>query len=848
METSVDILNSLDRSFEKQFRIKAKLLTYIVLIPLTTLTFIFILNLSSIQKKWFVPIVIIVVLIALASSKLMTHLIMKRFKNFIRRASAGEQFAEEEMALIRRNYFKIPLYLAIDSGARWAIGLGLVALGLRIVAPLTITSLIIFFTVGFSNAFLSFIVYYIVSINLIKNMAPQTVYRGVTTHSFQLLNKLSVVITIIIVTIILFIASILTTVVYNLTNSAIQDSYFNQMTNINTILNQNMDRSLDDFAAKTFELAHSDAAIRAIEKGDSADIDRYLSGQMTQIGTVSAIHIASAEAGGIIRASTSPEMTGKRLSDNPAFAAGAADAINGKTSYSSTSKSADGRNETILLAEPVFKGGTVIGIIGVEILPVRLFSPMVKGITIGKRGYPFILDSEYRVIGHPNDALLGTDIQQYDWGKKMKETKDWSILKYEWQGEFKALTFTHNEKYGIIVASSAYYDDMERAALGTTRMLIIILLTGCTFIGFFIYFIIGRNLSYIHTIQKTIYSMAKGEITAKLEVSTADEVGAISADLNTFIEKLRDVVSSIKEMSAEFASSSDEMSATTLSFSDNAQSQAASAEEITATVEELSAGMDSISVSANEQNTRMASLIGEMSSLSKIIADMGETIHRALRAADTVSKNARAGEESLKNMNTIMEKITESSRNVTGIVKIINDISTQINLLSLNAAIEAARAGESGRGFAVVADEISKLADQTASSIKEIEVLITGNNSMIGQGRVSVTTSIETISIIIESVTSITTMMQEIGDFMQNQSLLNSRVNTEADKVKGNAEQIKNSTEEHKIAIVDIVRSIGNINELTQSNAGGAEEMASNAKDLSTRAETLKSEIDFFKL
>ena len=87
-----------------------------------------------------------------------------------------------------------------------------------------------------------------------------------------------------------------------------------------------------------------------------------------------------------------------------------------------------------------------------------------------------------------------------------------------------------------------------------------------------------------------------------------------------------------------------------------------------------------------------------------------------------------------------------SSREMMGIVDIINDISEKINLLSLNAAIEAARAGDAGRGFAVVADEISKLADQTAISIKEIDRLIKVNNDEITAGGDNIDSAIDTIS------------------------------------------------------------------------------------------------------
>jgi methyl-accepting chemotaxis protein len=102
-----------------------------------------------------------------------------------------------------------------------------------------------------------------------------------------------------------------------------------------------------------------------------------------------------------------------------------------------------------------------------------------------------------------------------------------------------------------------------------------------------------------------------------------------------------------------------------------------------------------------------------------------------------------------------MKKIGASSGEMTGIVEIINSISDQINLLSLNAAIEAARAGDAGRGFAVVADAISKLADQTATSIKDIDGLIRANTEEIERGISNARTTIETISGIIEGVESI---------------------------------------------------------------------------------------------
>jgi methyl-accepting chemotaxis protein len=211
-------------------------------------------------------------------------------------------------------------------------------------------------------------------------------------------------------------------------------------------------------------------------------------------------------------------------------------------------------------------------------------------------------------------------------------------------------------------------------------------------------------------------------------------------------------------------------------------------------------------------------------------------------------RQAKSGEESLGSMKENMGKIGERSRQMTSIIGIINDISDQINLLSLNAAIEAARAGDSGRGFAVVADEISKLADTTASSVKEIGGLIKSSESEIGNGISIVGDVVSRISAIIKGVETINEMVESISQFMNRQIDTNEGINVDMAGVRVQSEEIEHSIGEHKSAMADIVQSVNGINELTQKISGGSEEIDAHTKKNHEMANVLRKKVDLFTI
>ncbi len=333
----------------------------------------------------------------------------------------------------------------------------------------------------------------------------------------------------------------------------------------------------------------------------------------------------------------------------------------------------------------------------------------------------------------------------------------------------------------------------------------------------------GISIVFVGLISHQIFKINKTALDRSAEEARKNE------DQYRVIKGLYD---SIKGVSEKLSDNSSGLLKESDSFSLQSQGQASAIEQITATSEEVSSGVDMVSDSVMHQYTSMVSLTGNIETLSGTIREIAGRIQKAFTLADEVSGVANRGGDVLSAMSRSFTKVNESSGQMTGIVGMIGDISDKTNLLSLNAAIEAARAGEAGRGFAVVADEISKLADQTAASIKEIEGLIKASVEEIGRGMANVEATVATIMKIINGVGAISAEIGEISQQMDNQKEINRRVIDEAGSVMTMSDEIKRSMDDQKTSMGEIVKSITSLNEITQVYSEGARKLSDHSRDL----------------
>ncbi len=327
----------------------------------------------------------------------------------------------------------------------------------------------------------------------------------------------------------------------------------------------------------------------------------------------------------------------------------------------------------------------------------------------------------------------------------------------------------------------------------------------------------------------------------------SNEMNALGAWYNMFMERVQKVIVDAIHMISILTHASVELSKATQDSSVHATSQASTAEELAGTIKELSAGFDTVWNGTSDQYQSLKVMIMRVKEFSDLVKEMEEEVKRIQGNAVDYTDKAQEGESNLNQMKESMTMISKSSGEMIKIIQIIDGISEQINLLSLNASIEAARAGNAGRGFAVVASEISKLADQTAASVKEIDSLIRVTDNEIKKGDTIATNTVSTLSAIIDGFAVINEMMGNIYKVMEKNVVTILAVNDEMDAVRVKSEEIKFASEEQKMAAEEIVRAISMINQLTQESAATAEEIAANAEQVSEQTTNLRKNIQFFK-
>jgi methyl-accepting chemotaxis protein len=233
--------------------------------------------------------------------------------------------------------------------------------------------------------------------------------------------------------------------------------------------------------------------------------------------------------------------------------------------------------------------------------------------------------------------------------------------------------------------------------------------------------VLARLLSGLRRIRHALAEIAQGEgdLTARLEIDSEDEIGKVARAFNTFLGRLHQMFRSLNDEAARLTGGVRSLEATMGTIAAESSQLADISSSNAATIEQITVAVSHIADNAGDAD-RLMHETGELS--AKGVQQVREAASNAARTMDEVNA-----------LSSVLEQLETSSEQISSIVEVIREIADQTNLLALNAAIEAARAGEQGRGFAVVADEVRKLAERTAGATLEIGKMIERVRTETGQ-------------------------------------------------------------------------------------------------------------------
>ncbi|HNW28301.1 MAG TPA: methyl-accepting chemotaxis protein [Spirochaetota bacterium] len=826
----------------KQLFFRTEIISNVILVPVTTAILLYQLGMGLMNNLIFLATLVV----ASSGNLVVSYYLFKRDTSSITTAFAkwarGTELPDDEYLVIRNTLFGYPLKQSLKVIVRWVLIMPAFIIFVHILSEITFLQEFNMWTLLLLNIVLSSIIYFRMSERAVEAIARLGAINRDVESTGGRKRHLSFSLTYTVLSYIVLTLIFITGAVVNLNYNLIESMFLDDLKTGSALIDQNVEKLLDDKASEIKLIAADEGIARARGIGAHNNLMRKLANETEYYE-----YAFVAGAAPVMVSSSAPALTGAPVKQ-PDIADAIARARKGEPTLSGVHVSPLNGRPAVVFCVPIREGNAVAAVIGLSFNLEAATRRLIGNEKIGETGFTYLVDRDLMGMAHPNPKNLTTDMKKSEWGQKLMKLADGSALPYFEDGEFKILYNRINKRYGFRTISSINLSDIDGKLIGSGILMIVVSLLGLLIVAVSMFILINRKIEPIEESARVIEKIAQGDLNQRLTVYSDDEVGRMSIKLISFMRRLRHAIRNIKNISDEMASSSTEMSATVTSFSDNAQNQASSAEEVTATVEEMAAGMDSVVNGALIQFESMDSLRTQLADLSGKIEEMSVQIQNAFTIADRVAGKARDGEQLLKDMSGSMSKIISSSNEMTNILSIITGISEQINLLSLNASIEAARAGDAGRGFAVVADEVSKLADQTASSIKDIDRHIKNNAEETSRGIENSQKTVETISMIIEGVTTMRTMMNTIMEFMQSQTEINKNVNKKAEYSGSLSNDIRVATEEQKNAVNEIVRSVSNINELTQANASGSEQLSGTSENLAAMAESLKQAVDYFKI
>jgi methyl-accepting chemotaxis protein len=405
-----------------------------------------------------------------------------------------------------------------------------------------------------------------------------------------------------------------------------------------------------------------------------------------------------------------------------------------------------------------------------------------------------------------------------------------------------------NAKTGLTVLSSVPSADVFSDITDMTRFTIIIAIVMVVVSAVIIWFVSGNIAHRIVVVGLSMKDIAQGEgdLTSRITIHANDEIGEMGGYFNQTMEKIQNLVKSIKNQTVtlsdignELASNMTETAAAVNEITSNIQSikgqvvnQAASVTETNATMEQITLNLDKLNNLVEKQTANVSQSSSAVEEMLANIQSVAQTLVKNGVNVKELADASEVGRNGLQDVAADIQQIARESEGLLEINAVMENIASQTNLLSMNAAIEAAHAGEAGKGFAVVADEIRKLAESSGEQSKTISSVLKKIKDSIDKITRSTDAVLNKFEAIDNGVRTVSDQEENIRNAMEEQSAGSQQILEAISQLNEVTQMVKSSSKEMLEGSREVIKESKNLANVTQELENGMNEMATGADQI----------------